>query len=627
MARPKLKELAYMLGIYSNKTIPQTYIGEFSNYELLLALLNKVNEVIEQCNSYNEIMNEIQKVLDDMDDAIKEEVQKVLEELYESGEFDDILADVLSQYYASATAPKFTNPDTNRLFRICRKAHEFTNVDLNTESAHFSFCQGGCMFIREGITYFVGCFVVGASDSQSRYTDDCDIRIYRKYSEGWHFVKHAVKNVFHGNSICYDDVNDLFYIAPSIQYVNEVQRNMNTIFALDWNLDFAWGSGGVSFTELSKISNVCCYNGEVFVCSDGINCSIYKVVSFETPELELYISLDLNDARYTEFAKTYGLFGCGLCCNDLYFFMGSTIPNAIIRINRTTKAIDWVYNLGEFGNNHEFKYGEFEGISVIGNTVYFNTSIQNHNIVHFLDYAQVFAFDYVNNSMIPNKALTNQAGSDYIILNVGNPASDVSSDTDAFEISNPNGDSKNWFPTLTEAILYANWQNYYKKVEISIKTRNILEPLCFATDKILFIEGNTYASKHSKDEDINTKWVHIGAVTITGGTVTFQNVQIENRLYSGGTISGDRLNYQIILRDGIYSFRGGRIHITERPSDDILYLLDCFVNWCDNIYINAKAGAGSLRDSNTHFVNATINSHGVITSTENNSNVGDVTYS
>jgi len=622
MARPKLKELAYMLGIYSNKTIPQTYIGEFSNYELLLSLLSKVNEIIEQCNSYTEILNEIQKVLDDMDDAIKEEVQKVLEEMYESGEFDDVLADVLSKYYASATAPKFTEPYTNRMFRICQKAHEFTNVNLNTEDAHFSFCQGGCMFIREGITYFVGCFVVGAVDSESRYTDDCDIRIYRKYSEGWYFVKHAVKNVFHGNSICYDDVNDLFYIAPSKQWVNQVFTDMNTVFALDWNLDFVWGSGGISFSGLSKISNVCCYNGEVYLCSDGTHPSIYKVTSWEEHGIELEISIDLEDSRYTELSKTYGLFGSGLCCNDLYFFMGSTTPNCILRINRTTKSIDWVYSLGEFGGNHEFRYGEFENLSVIGNTIYFGTSIQNHNIVHFLDYHQVFAFDYVNNSMIPNKALTNQAGSEYIILNVGNPASDVSTDSNAFEISNPNGDANNYFPTLTEAIMYANAQVYYDKLEISIKTRNILEPIVISTDKNIFIEGNTYASAHSEDEDLNTKWVHIGAVFVNGGSVSFQNVQIENRLYSGGSISGDRLNYQVIVRDGNFAFRGGRIHITDRPKPYVIYGLDCIINWYSNIYINSSAGTGRLTDSNTSFTNCIVNSHGVIESSSKNSVIG-----
>lgn len=83
--RPKLRELAYMLGVYSQKTIPQTYINELSNYELLLTILSKINEIIERCGKYDEVINEIINYLDTLDDAVID----YLEELKDSGYIAD----------------------------------------------------------------------------------------------------------------------------------------------------------------------------------------------------------------------------------------------------------------------------------------------------------------------------------------------------------------------------------------------------------------------------------------------------------------------------------------------------------------------------------------------------------
>lgn len=605
--------------------IPALYGQGLSDYEILVRVGKVIADCVNKVNSFEELAKELEKALSDLDGYVKDEVIRVIEEMYNNGELEDILNDVLSEYFERATAPRFTQPETNRLFRICRKAHEFTNVNLSTETPHFSYCQGGCMFVREGITYFVGCFIIGANDSQYYHGDDCDIRIYRKYSGGWYFVKNAIKNVFHGNDIAYDKINDRFYITPSVQWVaiqggGYRQEAMNTVYILDWDLNFT-DEEAVTFPQVNKLSNVCCINGDVFVCSDGQQPTIYKVINFETPELEIEMNIDLTDSRYTELSKTFGLYGSGLCGNENYFFMGTTIPNAILRFNRITKKLDWIYGLTEFGNNHMFRYGEFENISIIDDTIYFTTSIQNNSVVHFLDYAQVFCFDYTNNSMLPNKCLTKQSNGEYIILNVGNPNNDASIDSEIFEISNPNGDANNYFPTLNEAIMYANSQNYYDTVEISIKTRNILEPLVFSTNKNIFIEGDSYYTNHSGESDLNLRYVHIGFVFVYGGNVTFQNVQIENRNYSGGSLSGDRLNYQIIIRNGIFAFRGGRIHITDRPTDDVLKTLDAFINWNKNIYINSNNGAGSLTPSNCDFVNSTVNTHGAYTATDDDGNV------
>lgn len=595
----------------------------WNGLEIPIQLKYLFEKVISHDKTIEELVEAVNKFNEEFEQEIKQEVVDTINAMYESGELQQLVDNALVEYLSRATSPRFTQPETNRLFRICRKAHEFLGVDLSTETPHFSYCQGGCMFVREGITYYVGCFVVGASDNRYYFGDDCDIRIYRKYSGGWYFVKNAIKNVFHGNDIAYDETKDRFYITPSIQWIanqggGHTSRAMNTVYILDWDLNFA-DEEAVTFPQVNKLSNVCCINGDVFVCSDGRQPTIYKVVSFETPELAVEMSIDLNDSRYTELSKTFGLYGSGLCGNENFFFMGSSTPNAILRFNRVSKELDWIYGLTEFGNNHMFRYGEFENISVIDNVIYFGTSIQNHNSIHFLDYCNVFAFDYVNNSMLPNKAFTNQSNSDRLLLYVGNKNNDASIDANDFEISNPNGNQDNYFPTLNEAIMLANAQINFDKVEIVIETRNILEPVCFSTSKNLFIEGNAYHDVHKNDADINTRWVHIGAVFITGGCVSFQNIQIENHTYSGGNIGDSFLNNQILVRDGLFSFQQGRIFITGRTDDSVLWCTNSFINWF-SMYINANEN-GQVSSNNSRLNNSSVNFHGVY-SGENTNVIG-----
>lgn len=115
-SRPKLRELAYMLGVYSNKTIPQTYINEFSNYELLLTVINKVNEIVERCSKYDDVINEIINYLDTLDNQVIE----YLDNLKNTGYIAEVIKNTTQStkhiliigdsYTAGVGLPTYTDP-------------------------------------------------------------------------------------------------------------------------------------------------------------------------------------------------------------------------------------------------------------------------------------------------------------------------------------------------------------------------------------------------------------------------------------------------------------------------------------------------------------------------------------
>ena len=85
MSRPNLENLAYLLGVYSNSTIPQTYLNEMSDYELLLTVINKVNEIIERLGKYDEAINEVINYLNTLDDKVLKQVEDYLNNLNNNG--------------------------------------------------------------------------------------------------------------------------------------------------------------------------------------------------------------------------------------------------------------------------------------------------------------------------------------------------------------------------------------------------------------------------------------------------------------------------------------------------------------------------------------------------------------
>ena len=96
MSRPNLENLAYLLGVYSNSTIPQTYLNEMSNYELLLTVINKVNEIIERLGKYDEAINEVINYLNTLDDKVLKQVEDYLNILKDNGYITDKIAQIIN---------------------------------------------------------------------------------------------------------------------------------------------------------------------------------------------------------------------------------------------------------------------------------------------------------------------------------------------------------------------------------------------------------------------------------------------------------------------------------------------------------------------------------------------------
>lgn len=554
MARPKLKELAYMLGVYSNKTIPQTYINEFSNYELLLSLLNKVNEIIEQCNSYKEILDEIQKVLDDMDDAIREEVEKILNEMYEDGTLSDAIAEVLSTEIPTRTG----NLDLSCMGWHLTKAHSYGNYtelptaeqveNFTVDEEFYNFPQGCCTFeINGNLFWAVAC--ICQNGSHFDYNNGARIYVYTVNQDGSlsYVDDKEYPNLGHCNSMCY--YNGALYITPnSYEVYNPDTQQYEGRRSTDLHrIEFDGNSFGenvvtVSLTPIDYQPNVNYFDN---VCTDGTDlyafdehfscCKINFDHQYPTHNVTLTEWTEINGAGIGRGGTTDGL-----CMTEDYIYFSARIYR-IKRYNKHTKKVDWTYQLPVKPNNKQYKLGEVEGFTIIDNVLYLlgaynlgclSTKANCYTIMRF------FRQNIVTNEINPTNTVGWNNGS--ITRNVNLYVSgDLPSDTR--NPRNIDGRSKeNGFSCIQECIDFVETNDWISRATIHVEQYRNLSPIEIFTNKPIVLSGtdymnanSTFTGSGSSRHISNYVRASIGHIYILyGATVVIGNLGINNILPS-----------------------------------------------------------------------------------------------
>lgn len=609
---------SFLMAFVPYGIVPINELYAWSNNQKIHILFHKIAELVEASNGYDKLFEEIKGLLVDFDDTMKKQLTELLEKMYEDGTLNDLLAGVISEYLANATAPVETSVNMKRNFRIALPSNSYNTTNRSaTSEEYYSFCQGGCVTkdwnspFDNNSRYFIGAFVC-SNPSGNKYNDNADIRVYRfneKYND-YRLINHKVLSVRHANSIAYDEVNHLIYVATSIKYNGGTSSvNDNTLFKLDADTLNVIGVTLCNIDSNEKCSLVAVHNGEVYVGIDGSHIKIKKIKTFNNDgvaELEDFIDYELP---YTRNFGGYTLAGTGLAINDNYVFVAQTTPNKIYRFNRlNNNVLDCSYDLGNFGNNHMFPLGEVENLSVVDNVLYVGTSQHSSIQMSYWDYTQLFCFDYINNSISPSNVYHSN-GNSYRIIYAGDVTDTESVDNTYREISNPNGLNTNPFPLISEALMFANAQNIYNSIRIKIKTRNMIEYLEILSNKRIILDGEDYYSSHSSLEEVNNRYVHIGGLWIYGSNITLSMVQIENRVPLNE--AEQYWKYQIhSIGSKVDINSNTKFHITGRNEDCMLIYSNRDNMNVGTMLENSGEEITFEHQDNCFLYNTTINFHG-----------------
>lgn len=540
-----------------------------------------------------ELKKKVDKLVNDLDAGIKDEVAKVIQEMYDNGELDAILEAVAEEYLENLSAPKAFKVDTRRQFRVCLEAQTYQASTIDQQK--YSYCQGGHYFKKNDVSYYVGCYKPSRKDNLYYKNDNADIRLYTYLDGGWHLVRHNVYSVGHANDIKYIEEFNQFFVVHSAEFNSgSNETGCFEISVIDWDMPSQpdWGvrfeSEDFPMLAHDRLTCIDYYDGKFWLFI-GSGSADNPVQIYTVPELSRDAEITLYKNVYMPYASgtSYTMIGAGFCQNDEYIFIGNTAPAGIYRYNKATQKLDCFYEIGSYTNDHMFPVGEFENLSIVDDILYIGTSIHANQRYWNYDYNQVFAFDYINNLTVPSACVTAYGGLNRIIY-VGDTNHIDEVNANIKEISNPNGLTGTGclpFPTLSEAIQFANAQNYWNEVEIDLITQWLHEYVVIdCGGKTIYINGKPYYDNNT-ESGVN-HYVRLGGVFCTGSNVSIAFACIQNRNPDDDRVPSAYRNWQFSSFGGVVSLYACPINVYARPVGNQLFSVDrCFANF-NNLYDN-----------------------------------------
>lgn len=492
----------------------------------------------------DELKVKVDKLIADLDGAIQEEVQRVIDEMYENGDFENIIDELIDNKIDSilttALAPKEFDVDFRREFRVALWTMPYNATTINNEA--YSFCQGSAYFTRQGVHYYIGAYKVSNNKNLYYKNDNADLRLYAYIDGGWHFIRNRVYSVGHANDIRYIPHLDQFFVVHSAEFNGgSTEAGVLKITAIDFELPVAIESTFTIDSDLiqpprDRITCIDYYDGKYWAFIGSGGGSPVQIYTFDLDDnytISNFETYDIINIPYTT-GTAYTMVVAGACQNDEFIFLGNETPAGIYRYNKRLKRIDCFYNNGHYANMHMWPIGEMEGLSIVDDIIYISTSIHGNQRVNFFDFNQVFSFDYKNNMTVGSMGIMPYGGFNRRLF-VGQEGYRDNVEYYYREICNPNGLTGTYgtpFPTWEELALFIDAQEMFDTITVEPLTKNVAGYLALDLSTVnVYIDGANY---YSASEDLGIteeedKYPRVSGVFVNGGGLSLRYMLVMNR--------------------------------------------------------------------------------------------------
>lgn len=359
--KPDVDPIAVLRRFYCNRILPQVYDDSLSFEELLYGVLKKMNEVIEKVNSYDELINYVIDLLENLDKHIKETVTEQLQKWYDDGTLKEILAVICDPYFDEfrkeiaqlkkdfvtfKNQPHSTYIDFERwLLGYTYRGENLANADQ--ETARYPVNQGGARYTIGGNIYYA-CAFVPRGHTLELHPTTAAVVIFN-YSNGAQVARRDIEGLGHANSIVYNSKRNSLFVA-----VSELNGSPSkTIFELN----------PTTLATIQKYSPPAGYNE-----------SAVSSVAYDQTNDQMYISQGLNvyewDPATNTASNMVSLSNPGfdyimqvVKANATAFVMLTYSPNTI-RIYDKSGVYIRQFTIPQYLDNQRFWSGEFEDITV-----------------------------------------------------------------------------------------------------------------------------------------------------------------------------------------------------------------------------------------------------------------------
>lgn len=521
--KPDVDPIAVLRRFYCNRILPQVYDDSLSFEELLYGVLEKMNEVIEKVNSYDELINYVIDLLEKLDKHIKDIVTEQLQKWYDDGTLKEILAVICKPYFDDfrkeiaqlkkdfvtfKNQPHSTYIDFERwLLGWTYRGENLANAEQ--ETARYPVNQGGARYTIGGNNYYA-CAFVPRGHTLELHPTTAAVVVFN-YSNGAQVTRRDIEGLGHANSIVYNSKRNSLFIATS--ELNGAPSK--TVFELNP-------------TTLETIQK--------YSAPAGYNESAVSSVAYDATNDQMYISQGLNVYEWNPATNTasnrVSLSNPGfdyimqtIKANATAFVMLTYSPNTI-RIYDKAGVYIRQFTIPQYLDNQRFWSGEFEDLTV-NDKFYVYANSQGITAVNPTDsMISIWRGSLLQGTPSSIKQTTTQGqGVGYSTFN---NIVYVDKDTDTGGIyhmnRSPDGTKANPFNQIFQAMDLLACPIYHQQLEVRVKgTTGSYRWFNIANGGNVYISG-----RYNSNDPPTTRPKLMGLVIHNSNSVTLDNLEIAN---------------------------------------------------------------------------------------------------
>ena len=560
--------------------------------EQIRFLIKQNLENENKIKSVEDTLQDILKWIESTDSKIKEEVTKVVWQMYENGELAQIIKDTVNDYLknVSLNAMKTQSIDLRREMRGYARCYKPYTADFAGDYYSFNFptLSGACDFERNGQNYSAFLFI--SDVGKWKVSNYVELRIYSHSANGddYNLEFKGYAKFGHANDCCYSHELDKLLIAESSKYLDgagendgrvasgvvygvDLSKGVNGIETIDFTQDDITYKNIINLTRYDFSNSIPSTNGisefenkiyiansyDIYVVDDFAKLKTTKLYSLNK---KIGVDSSANGKMLIEPQDWFEITGQTFAINSKYLYFLKFNPNCIVRYDRALNKFDTVFNMpkcfdagtyligepeaidvDELGNISVFCYSEMAPRSVCGFKIFqkFVGNIENPAFVlnaHYYSGSQTYGKPYDRTLVVYDKGWNEERA--YI------------PNKDKYTMNPAGNDSGGAFSTLAEACWLINNAEWAKGKYFTIRIINDGDktPPCWITTNASGVE---IVSRKKENGEFNI--FHIGNIFAKGSvSITTHYVKIRNRVCKNAPHSDSAFgNCAVFVKGGV----------------------------------------------------------------------------
>lgn len=333
-------------------------------FECVMKHEKTIAELVEAVNKFNE----------EFEQTIKQEVVDKINEMYENGELEDIIANYINENIDDISNKLKNNTTELDLSRRCRTITQALPENAETyDLEYYSFAQSATTF-KIGAVRYHAITLIANNGSHFQGGANAVVNIYQEISEHHYefIMTKKFGNLYHADSMTAlvneENQSAKLFICPAqgtgLKQIVELNfETLNNNYQLDYVETYDVP------TPDDFVDGIATYNNEIYVygySSARVENNIYKWIP-ETNTLEFVVRLQ---NIYNSVTNNYRILNGNIGINNEFIYVSDSSSNSIYKFNRENGNAVYRYQIPAFCNLGQYCFGELEGFTLEGDTVY-----------------------------------------------------------------------------------------------------------------------------------------------------------------------------------------------------------------------------------------------------------------